>query len=511
RRQRRHAGADPDGARPGAGPGGRQQRQPAAVEGAPRGLDQRPAHRRLRRAGGVRVVPPLAAGAGDHRGAGDQLRLRGAGRRARAAGHEARRRGPGGGRRRGGHRGDRRGGLLQFPRPGDGDPAAMSVAGAAARGGASAARVRAGLVHPLALGACVFAACVVGIISRPEHKLATFWPTNALLLGILVRWPHLARQPLAWAAALAGYVGADLAFGAPASSARVLTAANLVSVVAGLRVAGALRIRETAFSHPMGVLKLFLACMSASALAGLAGVVVGRLLFDMAGPDAFGYWMSAELVCYLSLLPAVLLAPVPGALPHAPPGSAAWLAGRRFRAAPLAGLALSVLAATWMGGAGALMLPVPALLWCALAYSLFATALLTLGLSVWTLVAIGYGFMPLRSPLPEMQEIISLRVGVAFLAVAPLTVAVVNAARDRLLRALDHAASHDSLTRVLNRDAFFSRAHALLASLAVDGRPAALLLLDVDHFRRVNDLHGHVAGDRVLETLARRMSGALRP
>ena len=387
----------------------------------------------------------------------------------------------------------------------------MSVAGAAARGGASAARVRAGLVHPLALGACVFAACVVGIISRPEHKLATFWPTNALLLGILVRWPHLARQPLAWAAALAGYVGADLAFGAPASSALVLTAANLVSVVAGLRVAGALRIRETAFSHPMGVLKLFLACMSASALAGLAGVVVGRLLFDMAGPDAFGYWMSAELVCYLSLLPAVLLAPVPGALPHAPPGSAAWLAGRRFRAAPLAGLALSVLAATWMGGAGALMLPVPALLWCALAYSLFATALLTLGLSVWTLVAIGYGLMPLRSPLPEMQEIISLRVGVAFLAVAPLTVAVVNAARDRLLRALDHAASHDSLTRVLNRDAFFSRAHALLASLAVDGRPAALLLLDVDHFKRVNDLHGHVAGDRVLETLARRMSGALRP
>src|SRR5690606_29476256 len=100
----------------------------------------------------------------------------------------------------------------------------------------------------------------------------------------------------------------------------VLTAANLVSVVAGLRVAGALRIRETAFSHPMGVLKLFLACMSASALAGLAGVVVGRLLFDMAGPPAFGYWMSAELVCYLSLLPAVLLAPVPGALPTPRPG-----------------------------------------------------------------------------------------------------------------------------------------------------------------------------------------------
>lgn len=374
-----------------------------------------------------------------------------------------------------------------------------------------AARLIAISTSALGISVVVSLASVLGIVSRPDSLLATFWPTNALLLGILVRRPRLARHLLVWLGAFLGYIAADLAFGDALQDTLVLTSANLVGVVAGYASARLLRVRETAFSHPMGVLRLFLVCVAASACAGLVGILAGRLLLDMPALDAFGYWVSAELVCYMSLLPVLLLAPTPAVVRGTLARPVAWARLHWHRLAPLLALLLSMAAASWMGGAGAIMLPIPALLWCALAYQLFSTALITLALSVWTLVAIGYGFMPLHSSLPLTQEIISLRVGVAFLVVAPLTVAVGNAARNRLLSALDHAASHDSLTRVLNRDAFFRRATAQLQALAEQARPATLILLDVDHFKRVNDQHGHAAGDMVLETFAARMQGAMRP
>ena len=50
------------------------------------------------------------------------------------------------------------------------------------------------------LALLIFAACLVGIFARPIGFLSAFWPANALLLGLLVRYPHLARPP-AWVAA----------------------------------------------------------------------------------------------------------------------------------------------------------------------------------------------------------------------------------------------------------------------------------------------------------------------
>ena len=59
----------------------------------------------------------------------------------------------------------------------------------------------------------------------------------------------------------------------------------------------------------------------------------------------------------------------------------------------------------------------------------------------------------------------------------------------------------DALTRVANRktfDAELERAH----DLAVVGSPATLVMIDIDFFKKVNDLHGHPAGDRVLQAVA---------
>lgn len=57
------------------------------------------------------------------------------------------------------------------------------------------------------------------------------------------------------------------------------------------------------------------------------------------------------------------------------------------------------------------------------------------------------------------------------------------------------------LTRVLNRRGFEQRLGAMLAEVPAKGSQHCLIMLDIDHFKRVNDTHGHTVGDKVLEGL----------
>ena len=66
---------------------------------------------------------------------------------------------------------------------------------------------------------------------------------------------------------------------------------------------------------------------------------------------------------------------------------------------------------------------------------------------------------------------------------------------------LSWSAEHDPLTRLLNRSAFDDRLVKALSDQAA-GTPAALMFLDLDHFKRVNDNAGHAAGDSVLKQVA---------
>ena len=71
----------------------------------------------------------------------------------------------------------------------------------------------------------------------------------------------------------------------------------------------------------------------------------------------------------------------------------------------------------------------------------------------------------------------------------------------RELRAL---ALEDSLTKLANRRALLSALTAATASPPADGRKHAFFLIDLNDFKRVNDLHGHALGDRVLQIVAER-------
>lgn len=77
--------------------------------------------------------------------------------------------------------------------------------------------------------------------------------------------------------------------------------------------------------------------------------------------------------------------------------------------------------------------------------------------------------------------------------------------------ALRIQATHDPLTGLLNRRAITERLQAELHRSRREKSPLAVILVDLDLFKRINDTHGHEAGDRVLVEAARRMSRATRP
>ena len=77
--------------------------------------------------------------------------------------------------------------------------------------------------------------------------------------------------------------------------------------------------------------------------------------------------------------------------------------------------------------------------------------------------------------------------------------------------ALAHQAIHDPLTGLPNRTLFVERLERELARAAVNHERVAVLFLDLDRFKVVNDSLGHSAGDRLLVAVADRLSGAMRP
>ncbi|MDF2794622.1 MAG: hypothetical protein K0S85_2375 [Pseudomonas orientalis] len=76
---------------------------------------------------------------------------------------------------------------------------------------------------------------------------------------------------------------------------------------------------------------------------------------------------------------------------------------------------------------------------------------------------------------------------------------------------LAHLAHHDPLTDLPNRLLFTDRAEQALASAQVHKRGCALLLLDLDHFKIINDSLGHNVGDQLLKLVAERLKGLFRP
>lgn len=98
---------------------------------------------------------------------------------------------------------------------------------------------------------------------------------------------------------------------------------------------------------------------------------------------------------------------------------------------------------------------------------------------------------------------------IGMVAAAAIIVRTLKRQNEELLARLGKAAHTDSLTGLFNRQAFDERLKAELARSRRARAPTALIIADIDHFKEINDTHGHAAGDaalRIVGETARRVS-----
>lgn len=100
-------------------------------------------------------------------------------------------------------------------------------------------------------------------------------------------------------------------------------------------------------------------------------------------------------------------------------------------------------------------------------------------------------------------EALLFTVSIAFLLLA--------IAKERAEQRHKTAALFDPLTGVLNRRGFLAECERLVRSRLIGATPSAVLLLDLDHFKSINDRYGHAAGDAVLRRFAQTANAMIRP
>lgn len=119
-----------------------------------------------------------------------------------------------------------------------------------------------------------------------------------------------------------------------------------------------------------------------------------------------------------------------------------------------------------------------------------------------------------RSEVPPAAVTTLIVVGVLLVIRQHATLAENRSLVERLEateRQLRHRAMHDSLTGLGGRALLHERLDTAVRAYQESGSPVAVVFIDLDDFKQINDVHGHAAGDNVLVAIARRLGHALAP
>jgi two-component sensor histidine kinase len=328
--------------------------------------------------------------------------------------------------------------------------------------------------------------CVFGVLTADNKILSLIWPANPFMLGMLVRFPVLAL-PLGWIACLAGFAVAIPIIGCGLMTGASLSAYNFGVVVIGYVLLSRVDRPDQRLQRLTSVFYLLFAVSAVSIFGGIVGaILIGPLFHDPTAVSSVRFWFSVELLNQLAFLPIVL---------SYPEGRKWWrreLPLPTFHdQAPMIVLVLSAVTGTFFGGMGALVFPVPALLWCAISYRVFLTALLTFVFCIWVIMATTLGYIDVSDV--DQSLVLSISMAAALISLGPLIISTTTATRNEILDQLRHLAAereivaHELDHRIRNLFALVSG----LISLSVRGKPEMKPLADTLRNRLVALQHAH--------------------
>jgi diguanylate cyclase (GGDEF)-like protein len=141
----------------------------------------------------------------------------------------------------------------------------------------------------------------------------------------------------------------------------------------------------------------------------------------------------------------------------------------------------------------------------------FVTASAWLGAFAHGLRGLTYGTgMIEQSTLLVATPLNVIWLALGILVLPSLSIGMVLLAHDRMAERLERLANRDELTGALTRRAFVAQALALIETARVKSTPVVLAIVDIDHFKAINDHFGHAAGDRALAHFGRVVATGVR-
>lgn len=119
-----------------------------------------------------------------------------------------------------------------------------------------------------------------------------------------------------------------------------------------------------------------------------------------------------------------------------------------------------------------------------------------IGLGMRVVAVLGGGAAEMRYDVSNLKQTISVSIG-TFTAMM-ISLGLVLLSKERSESLLKHLALRDALTGILNRRAILERFSTELERSRRDGSYLGVAMIDIDHFKHINDVHGHLAGDAVI-------------
>lgn len=333
----------------------------------------------------------------------------------------------------------------------------------------------------------------VGAQLRLVEALSLFWPLNGVMAGVFARYAYLNRVRY-YAASYVAMLLYDAVTTRWGLASLAINASNIlfIGTVALLVLRDKRMTRAT--PDPINALRLFNYCLFAAVLCALLGAAGSVGIDSQTFWPLFADWFSEQFSTGVLIVPCMLTVKVP----------TRWVRFRPEQLLPILALVVSVMASVVIGGAGSLVFPLPALIWCSVRYSLPATCLLTFVTGAVEIVLVANSIINIAVAAPlSTPMMFSARLGIATMAICPVMVSASVAAINSLIQQVSLRADYDFLTHVYSRSGLYEalkkeETHQYSRFLTV-------MLLDIDYFKSINDNYGHECGDRVLSAFAQKV------
>jgi diguanylate cyclase len=349
--------------------------------------------------------------------------------------------------------------------------------------------------------ASYFISAKVGLeFAFANQSVTSIWAPTGLALAAVLIWGY--RM---WPAIAAGAFLANITTAGSALSVIGISTGNTLEALAGAYLLGRFGDFRPSLERIRDVvsLVLFAAIISTmiSATVGVASLAASGLVPHGEIPSTWRVWWLGDLGGDLLVAPALLVL-----------ASRIRLEQRTWIGAEAAALlavlvGISTIAFTTREPIAYVIFPL--LFWTAFRFRQPGTVvagLIVSGIAVWFTA---HGSGPFIGGSPDAELLRSqMFVGVATLT--GLLAAALITERKHADEQLQYLADHDPLTGLFNRRRFTEELEKWTAYASRYGAPGALLVVDVDHFKNVNDGLGHATGDEVITRLGRILSVRLR-